>query len=71
MFPYIYILYEIRGIQKLFDGKGKQNASRLHFFTVGWAVSHRVYMPDTQKYLLYSIADFFNKAFIHRPTKLI
>jgi hypothetical protein len=28
-------------------------------------------MPDTQKYLLYSIADFFNKAFIHRPTKLI
>jgi hypothetical protein len=39
MLPYIYILYEIRGIQKLFDGKGKQNASRLgHFFTVGWAV---------------------------------
>jgi hypothetical protein len=37
MLPYIYILYEIRGIQKLFDGKGKQNASRLHFFTVGWA----------------------------------
>jgi hypothetical protein len=29
MLPYIYILYEIRGIQKLFDGKGKQNASRL------------------------------------------
>lgn len=64
MLPYLFILYEIRGIQKLFDGKGNRNASRLgHFFTVGWAVYPiAFYMPDAQKHVLYSVADFFNKA---------
>jgi bacteriorhodopsin len=64
MLPYLFILYEIRGMQALLKGKGKENAARLgHFFTAGWAVYPiAFYLPDSQKYLLYSIADFFNKA---------
>jgi bacteriorhodopsin len=64
MLPYVFILYEIRGMQKLLESKGKHDASRLgHFFTVGWAVYPiAFYLPDTQKFILYSVADFFNKA---------
>jgi len=61
--PYLYILYEIKQIQKMFNDKNMSDHATLgNFFIYGWAVYPiAFYAPDTYKYTLYSIGDFINK----------
>ena len=63
MLPYLYILYEILNIQKMFNNKKMTEHSRLgNFFIYGWAIYPAAfYAPDTYKYILYSLGDFVNK----------
>lgn len=63
MLPYLYILYEIKSIQKMFDKKGLVDHSQLgNFFIYGWAVYPLAfYAPGPYKYGMYTVGDFVNK----------
>jgi hypothetical protein len=59
--------------QKLFDGKGKQNASRLgHFFTVGWAVYPIAFTCPTLRNIYCTPSRISStRRFIRSPYKII
>jgi hypothetical protein len=63
MIPYLYILHEIRKIQKMFDDKNMPKHAQLGlFFILGWAVYPLAFFaPNDVKFPMYSIADFVNK----------
>jgi bacteriorhodopsin len=62
--PYAVVLREIWGMQRMFSDRGyAADASLGNFFIWGWAAYPvGFFLPETQKYIVYSLADFVNKA---------
>jgi hypothetical protein len=62
--PYAFILREILGMKRMLtDGGYVADAALANFFIWGWAAYPvGFFLPETQKYVVYSLADFVNKA---------
>jgi bacteriorhodopsin len=64
LIPYAFILRDIMGMKRMFlDGGYLADAALANFFIWGWAAYPvGFFLPETQKYIVYSLADFANKA---------
>jgi bacteriorhodopsin len=62
--PYAFILREILGMKRMLTDSGYvDDAALANFFIWGWAAYPvGFFLPETQKYIVYSLADFVNKA---------